>query len=249
MIAASKNELLGLLPASEQQDIDQHLRRVQLRCGSVLHEVGNPIEQVYFPEAGVISLVTALIGGELIASAMVGWDGAVGGFGALHRRPALINAIVQTDCSALVIGADTLREICSYQSSLYRLLGFHNQFLYAQSQQTAACNAAHPLEARLCRWLLRMHDLCGNRFALTQEALAACLGVRRTSVSLTAQSLHTAGIIAYRRGIIEITDLDRLKKTSCECHAALNAQRARLFETRAIPAGQPSIRSLGAAIV
>jgi len=52
--------------------------------------------------------------------------------------------------------------------------------------------------------------------------------VRRTSVSLTAHALQDAGIIRYRRGIIDILDLERLRKISCECHAALLAQRERL---------------------
>jgi len=232
MIAVTKNELWLSLPPSEQQQLDRHLRPVTLRCGSVLHEMGHSIERVYFPETGVISLVINLTNGETIESAMVGWDGAIGGFDALHQRLALSKAVVQIEGSALVITADKLREICSSHSSLYRLLGLYNQFLYAQAQQTAACNATHRLEARLSRWLLRTHDLCGPKFAVTQEALAAFLGVRRTSVSLTAHSFQSAKIIAYRRGVIEITDLDRLKKTSCECYGALRAQHERLFERR-----------------
>jgi CRP-like cAMP-binding protein len=237
MTAASKNELLALLPPSELQELNRHLRRVPLSYGAVVHEAGNPIDRVYFPESAVFSLVVGLTGGELIESATVGWDGAVGGFAALHHRAALGRAVVQVEGTALVIGVDRLREICTHSSSLYRLLGFYNQFLYAQAQQTAACNAAHSLEARLCRRLLRMHELCGRKFVLTQDALAEFLGVRRTSVSLTAHSLQISKIIAYRRGAIEILDPDRLQQTSCECHGALRAQRIRLFEAPAEAGG------------
>jgi CRP-like cAMP-binding protein len=245
MTAVSENELLAFLPAREQQELYRYFAHVPLRCGSVLHEVGNPIERVYFPERGAISLVTDLTSGALIESAMVGRDGAIGAFGALHQRSALSKAIVQIEGSALVIAAGKLREICGSHPLLYRLLGLHDQLLFAQAQQVAACNAAHHLEARLCRWLLRAHELCGRKFALTQEALAACLGVRRTSVSLTAHHLHAANIIAYRRGVIEIIDLDRLQKTSCECSAALHAQRARLFEGLADAAGRVVRRAVG----
>src|SRR4029078_4907031 len=95
MIAATNTELLSVLPASEQQQLDRHLRPVTLRCGSVLHEMGHSIERVYFPETGVISLVINLTNGETIESAMVGWDGAIGGFDALHQRLALSKAVVQ----------------------------------------------------------------------------------------------------------------------------------------------------------
>jgi hypothetical protein len=89
----------------------------------------------------------------------------------------------------------------------------------------------HSIEARLSRWLLRAYDLCGSSFTVTQEALAAFMGVRRTSVSLAAHAMQNSGIIRYRRGKIEILNLDRLRTTCCECHAALRAQFESLQST------------------
>jgi CRP-like cAMP-binding protein len=230
-VLSTRNELLLSLPVSEQAELGSRVKRILLPHGFVLHDCGQSVETVYFPEKGAVSLVVELAGGTAIESALVGVDGAVGGFAAINCWPALNKAVVQIECSSLALSAEQLRRHCATGSSLPRLLGLHNQFLSAQAQQSAACNASHHLEARLCRWLLRAHDLCGNSFALTQEALAAFLGVRRTSVSLTAQSLQDAGLIRYRRGIIEIVDLDRLRKSSCECHAAIRAQRDRLQPT------------------
>ena len=240
-----RNELLLALSANERAEIGPHLRRMLLPHDAVLHETGEPIETVYFPESGAISLAVDLRTGELIESALVGSDGCVGGFAAVQGWPALNKAIVQIEASVLAISAEQLRRICANGSSLPMLLGLHNQFLHAQAQQSAACHASHHLEARLSRWLLRASDLCGRNFALTQEALAAFLGVRRTSVSLTAQSLQDAGMIRYRRGIIEILDLDLLRKSSCECHAALQAQRERLQPATAesqVLSGEPAAR-------
>src|SRR5262249_48009456 len=149
-------------------------------------------------------LVVELSTGDMVECALVGSDGAVGGFAAIHGLPALNKAVAQVEGLALMIAAEQLRRVCDRQSQLTTLLGLHNQFLYSQAQQAAACNASHHLEARLSRWLLRAHDLCGPKFALTQEAVAAFLGVRRTSVSLAAQMLQNVGIIRYRRGTIEI---------------------------------------------
>ena len=222
------NELLASLPAREREALDVQGKRVLLPTGSVLHETGQPIERVYFPQSGAISLVVEMSAGEMVETALVGWDGAVGGFAALYNLPALNKAVVQIECAALVIAAERLRRLCDHDSALATLLGLHNQFLLCQAQQSAGCNAAHHLEARLCRWLLRAHDLCGPSFALTQESLAAFLGVRRTSVSLTAQALQNVGIIRYRRGMIEIRDLEHLRQVSCECHHALRLQRERL---------------------
>jgi hypothetical protein len=173
-------------------------------------------------------LVIDLSTGETIESALVGFDGAVGAGPAIYGFAALNRAVVQIPGSALVISAAQLRALCDKYEKLATILGQHHQMLYAQAQQSAACNALHSVEARLSRWLLRIYDLCGPDFTVTQEALAAFMGVRRTSISITAHALQNAGIIRYRRGKIEVLNVDRLRQTCCECHAALRAQRERM---------------------
>ena len=60
--------------------------------------------------------------------------------------------------------------------SLLSLLIRHEQTLYAQAQQSAACMAAHHVDARLCRWLLRSRDLSqSDTLLFTQEFLAEML--------------------------------------------------------------------------
>jgi hypothetical protein len=54
------------------------------------------------------------------------------------------------------------------------------------------------------------------------------IGARRNSVSMVANTLQQANVIHYSRGHIEITDLDGLIKTSCECYATVKAQYTRL---------------------
>jgi CRP-like cAMP-binding protein len=76
------------------------------------------------------------------------------------------------------------------------LLICHEQVVYAQAQQTAACNATHKIEERLARWLLRARDLSQtDKLPFTQEFLAEMLGVRRTSVSVVAHTLQQAGFL------------------------------------------------------
>jgi hypothetical protein len=80
----------------------------------------------------------------------------------------------------------------------------YNDVLLAQIQQSVACNALHTMEARLCRWLLQTRDCVdGNAIPRTQEFLGQMLGVRRTTVTLAARLLQSAGIIRYRRGLIQ----------------------------------------------
>jgi CRP-like cAMP-binding protein len=91
-----------------------------------------------------------------------------------------------------------------------------------QVQQTAACNALHPVEARLSRWLLQARDrLESNNIKLTHEFLSQMLGVRRTTVTVVANMLQQAGLIRYHRGQIEIVDRAGLEARACECYEAI----------------------------
>ena len=104
------------------------------------------------------------------------------------------------------------------------LLIRHEQVLFAQSQQSAACNASHKVEARMCRWLLHMRDLAGNDdLTLTQDFLAQMLSVRRPSVSKVANPLQKAGLIKYSRGNIQVLDAKGLQKRACECYGTVKA--------------------------
>jgi CRP-like cAMP-binding protein len=106
----------------------------------------------------------------------------------------------------------------------------HEQTLFAQAQQSTACMANHQVEARLCRWLLRARDLCGNdHLPFTQEFLAEMLGVRRTSVTTVAHTLQQAGMIKYRRGRIEILNVEGLRDSACECYKTVKEQHDQLL--------------------
>ena len=85
-------------------------------------------------------------------------------------------------------------------------------------QQSAACNALHPLEARLARWLLHSRDrFDADELPLSHSFLSEMLGVRRTTVSLAAQTLQNAGVIYYSRGKISVADRKGLLTLSCDC--------------------------------
>jgi CRP-like cAMP-binding protein len=141
-----------------------------------------------------------------------------------------VGAIVLFPGAASVIDLDDFRIVAAQRPALRSLLIRHGEVQLAQAQQTAACNAAHSVEARLSRWLLRARDLHdGRTLPLTQEVLAQMIGVRRNAISIVAHALQEAGIIRYSRGRIEIIDADALQETSCECYAAIRARQQHLL--------------------
>ena len=231
-MSQSPNRILDVLPQNIFAAMESHLRSVTLGFGDVVAETGAAVRDVYFPFTGVVSLVVEMQVGEMIETAMVGRDGVVNGLSALDGKVALHKGIVQIAGTAATINPDVLRKLAHEFGPLQSLLIRHEQVLFAQAQQSAACNASHSVEARMCRWLLRMRDLTNsNELHLTQEFLAQMLGVRRPSVSLVAGTLQKAGLISYRRGNIRLLDLDQLEQSACECYDAVknNYDRLRAF--------------------
>jgi hypothetical protein len=151
-------------------------------------------------------------------------NSVAGGSTALDGTVALNRGIVQIPGTASVLPVQQIRKFVEDSVAFRTTLIRHLQVLLVQAQQSAACNASHTAEARLARWLLRAHDLSGSDLLpLTQEFLGQMLGLRRTSVTLVAQTLQHAGLIRYSRGRIQITDLQGLNDAACECYGTVKA--------------------------
>ncbi len=182
------------------------------------------INRIYFPHSGIVSLAVELASGDMIDAAMIGREGVVSGLAALDTNISVSKGIVQVAGAASVIEPEIVRRLADRSLGFRTTLIKHEQILLAQSQQSAACNAAHTLEARLSRWLLRCRDLIGSDdIALTQEFVAQMLGVRRTSVSIVANTLQQAGLVKYKRGHIRVLDLEGLRDSACECYGTVKA--------------------------
>jgi CRP-like cAMP-binding protein len=235
-ISRPPNGFLSALSADDFELIRPHLRTVDLVQEAVLVEVSERLKRAHLPHRGVISLVVKLAKGEHVQIAMIGRDSIFGAFSTLGDSVAINSAVVLVPGAASTIELDRLREAADRSASLRALLARHGLAVYAQIQQTAGCNAAHTVESRLARCLLQTHDLSGEReLVLTQESLAQMIGARRNSVSLVANTLQQANFIHYSRGHIEITNLEGLSRTSCECYATVKAQYERLLRPRCPP--------------
>jgi CRP-like cAMP-binding protein len=224
------NQLLQALPAEDFELVGARLKPLQLIRESVLAEAGVAPAQIVFPHGGAVSIVVNLSEGQSVEVAMIGRDSVVGAGEALGDGVSLTDAIVLFPAAASAIELADFRIVAAQSPALCSLVTRHGEALLAQAQQTAACNAVHSVEARLARWLLRAHELHdGRTLPLTQELLAQMIGVRRNAISIVAHALQEAGTISYSRGQIEIVDVEELRATSCECHAAIRARQAQLL--------------------
>jgi CRP-like cAMP-binding protein len=226
------NRFLATLPPHDFSLLAPHLRTIPLERGVMLHDVGEEIEHVYFPHSGMVSMVAVMQSGATVETATIGRAGVIGACAGLGARSTIARAIVQLPGTAAWISTSQFHAAAAQSQALRDLIVRYNDVLLAQVQQSVACNALHGLEARLCRWLLQTHDCVdGNVIPLTQELLGQTLGVRRTTVTIAARRLQSAGLIRYRRGHIQILDRAALEDSACECYAVIRQNAHTVFES------------------
>jgi CRP-like cAMP-binding protein len=236
------NRFLATLLPHDFSMLAPHLRPIALKRGVILHEVGEEIAHVYFPHSGMVSRVVVMQSSATVETATIGRSGVIGASAGLGASWTFARAIVQLPGAAASISASRFHAAANESQAIRDLLVRYNDLLLARIQQSVACNALHTLEARLCRWLLQAHDsVDDNVIPLTQEFLGQMLGVRRTTVTLAAQLLQSAGLIRYRRGHIQILDRPALEKLSCECYATLRGYTDKLFPPSEGASQEPSV--------
>jgi len=220
-----RNAVLAALSSRAFSIIESHLRHRDFAEGSVLWDAGVPTERVYFPLSGVISVVLPVKDGSGIEVASIGREAAAG----LSYGPAQFRSVTQgitlISGTFSYISSSALASAAKQCDEIARAAGICCDWLLAQSQQLAACNAVHPADARFSRWLLQSAErIEGDVIPSTQETIAQALGIRRTTVTLIAQGLQMEGMISYRRGKIRIRNREGLRAAACDCCVALGRE-------------------------
>lgn len=224
------NRALGSLSEADYAEIAPHLSAIDLVRGRILYDVDGTIDQVYFPCDGLVSFVAVTEEGASVEVAAIGKEGVVGGVDTLGDGRSRTRCIVQIPGAALRIAADDFLAIHERNGAIRHMSALYCQGLLSQTLRSVACMAFHSIEQRFCRWLLTARDQVGrDTLELTQEFLAEMLGCQRTTVTVIAGSLQSAGLIRYQRGRIEIVDLAGLEEGSCDCYRQTKQIFARLF--------------------
>lgn len=220
------NRLLAALSPETLAILDRDLKQVSIAQGAVLFEPGSPLDTIYFPQTGLVSLLILTRTGETLETATVGREGAVGLQGRFGERFSFTRAIAQIGGRFTFIRAARFVELVDGNPAVSNLFSRYTEVLLAEAQQIAACNAIHDGVSRLARSLLQSADQIGSEeFPMTQETLAQMLGVRRTTVTLLAQVFKEKGLVRYSRGHIVITNRKGLESYACECYHTLRHDR------------------------
>ncbi len=226
-----RNELLGGLPPDDLDRVRVLLTSVTMESGQVLHEPGEVVKHVYFPNRGMASIIAQEENGPTVEVGLIGREGVVGSWTLLDPQAiAFRKALVQVTGAALRMPLPAFRQAVSQIPSLRVRCLLHVQAMSVQVGQTAACNARHTLPERCARWLLLAHDRAdADEIPLTQEYLSNMLAVRRPGVTVAASILHSAKLIDYSRGRIVIRDRAGLEGAACDCYRIVKTETDRLL--------------------
>ena len=225
-----QNQLLAALPGKEYKRLIPHLETVRLPFMEVIYESGAPIEHVYFPNEGLISLLVVMEDETPREVGLIGNEGMLGTAVALGMSTTPIRALIQMPGSAMRMKAEALRDELKRGGALQDVLQRYAHALFTQISQSAACISSHEVDKRLSRWLIMTHDRApGDEFEMKHEFMAMMLGVRRPTVTLVMAELTNAGIISHVRGRVRVVDRQGLEGASCECYKTVRALYDRLL--------------------
>lgn len=213
------NRLLATLSNEELDRLLAHAEIIRLPKSKIINYPGDQVLYAYFPNKGLISLLSMTESGATIEVGMVGDEGMIGLPPILGVSKTPYESMIQIPVEALKIRVDVLRNEFNRGRRLHKTLLCYTHLLITQLSQSAVCNRFHSVEKRLCRWLLVASDCVNDHtLSLTQEIISHMLGTPRTGVTMAAVELQKAGLISYNRGLIVILDRQGLEAASCECY-------------------------------
>lgn len=220
-----QNHLLASLPAAEFDDLLPVLELVELSAGDLLAEASRQARYAYFPVDCTVSLYFPMDHGTSAEIAMIGNEGMFSIVPVLGGKALPYRAVAETAGHAYRLDEKVLRHELEHSSELRHVLLLYTQALFVQIAQMSVCGRHHSLRQQLCLHLLLLDDRTpSGYFALTQQAIAHMLGVRRESVSKLSGELRAAGLIEYRRGVIRLLNRAATEAECCECYNVMRKE-------------------------
>jgi len=241
------NYLFAALPHEDAERLLPHLMPVRWTLGTGLAAPHQTPAYLYFPTTALVSLVYTTASGQAADIGVVGHDGVVGTTLFMGGATMPHEAIVRIAGEAFGLPVTVLQAEFQRGGAFREALLRYTQALLTQLAQAAVCNGRHPVMARLCRWLLCLHDqVPADELCLTHEVLAQMVGTRRESITLAAQHLYAVGVLRYTQGRLTIVDRQGLEALACECYAIVRDTGTRRLGRRTRPSFYRSRESLGA---
>lgn len=219
-----RNGILLRIPDPEFELIREHLEFIETKDYEVLHEPGEALDYAYFPNRGMVCVVTETDDGRTLEVGVVTKSGYVGEAITVGQSSCPYRLVTQPAINGFRVKANSLQGVLPQSPDFRRRLAEYNRFQCLRTGRIAACNRFHEIEQRLARWLLMSEDRLGSRILpFTHDFLASMLGTGRATVTVAAGILQKAGMIGYHRGAVKVVNRKGLEGAACECYARIRS--------------------------
>lgn len=224
------NRLLQSLSVSDLALLTPSFVPVSLKLKLVIEKPNKRIENVFFPDTGIISVVAEHGNDTKAEIGIIGWEGMSGTAIVLANDRSPNSTYVQAAGEGRRIAAPELRRAMNESRTLHAAFLKYVQVFTVQTAHTAIANARGRLSERLARWLLMAFDrMPSNRVALTHEFLALMLAVRRAGVTESVHDLVGRKLIATERGSITLLNRRGMEKVAGHYYGVPEAEYRRLI--------------------
>jgi CRP-like cAMP-binding protein len=214
-----RNRLLRALPPADLGQLMPELEHIRCHREQILMDADSPLDHVFFPDSGVVSVVAVYANGSIIEMANIGREGCSSVQAIFGADRSSVRLLVQIPGEAVKMSRVAFGRAMESMPSFHSLMYAYAQAFLEQVMVSVACNGAHSLKQRLARWLLTMRDRGDDdTLRITQNLLGEMLGVQRPSITIAARELERAGLIARGRREVTIVDRPGLLAESCECY-------------------------------
>jgi CRP-like cAMP-binding protein len=221
------NRLLLALPSRDLKRVMPELEHIRCQRAEVLMDADSPLDHVFFPDSGVVSVVAVYADGSVIEMATIGREGCTGMQAFFGAKTSSVRLLVQIPGSAARMSRAAFVRAMDSMPSFRNVMSAYIQAFLEQVLVSVACNGAHSLKERLARWLLMMRDRSDeDALLITQSLLAEMLGVQRPTITNAAREFERAGLIERGRRQVTILDRQGLIEASCECYQLVRARLA-----------------------
>jgi len=217
------NLVLAGLATDDWRALQPRLERVTLSAGEVLIAAAGDVPYLYFPVSGLVSVLARNDRGKAVEVALVGREGVAGVCLMLGRAhsPGLESVVHVGGTAWRVATADLMPLLEQHPGLRVELLAAVHAFVSQMSDNVVSIGSG-TIEQRLARRLLMASQRLGSRqLALTHDALARLLAVRRSGITVALHVLESRKVIRSRRNLVEILDDDGLAHAAGD-GAALN---------------------------
>jgi CRP-like cAMP-binding protein len=178
------NRFIASLSPDARELLEKDMYVAELKKGHVLYRIDEPVTHVFFPHGGLISLVVLMETGETAEVSLIGREGLVCSGAVLDVQDAIDQATVQIGTAASIISTASFIRAYRSHEELRTSVNRHHAMFIAEGRQSAACNAIHTADQRLCRWLANARYQAGiDDLEVTQEFLPRMVGISRSTIS------------------------------------------------------------------